>query len=154
MNLMELVNQKGLNQNEAFDILTSLATLIERGLDCVITSEIIEVKPNYEVEINEARRAVEDWKKISAIALDNAYAYGLTKEGKVLLAGSCKSFLDRGRAQSSQWENIVGISCNQAGIGAVNESGDLLFAGTITGDFSEMNEAWDNIVRDKITALA
>lgn len=103
---------------------------------------------------NDARRAVEDWKKISAIALDNAYAYGLTKEGKVLLAGSCKSFLDRGRAQSSQWENIVGISCNQAGIGAVNESGDLLFAGTITGDFSEMNEAWDNIVRDKITALA
>lgn len=54
MNLMELVNQKGLNQNEAFDILTSLATLIERGLDCVITPEIIEVKPNYEVEINEA----------------------------------------------------------------------------------------------------
>lgn len=88
------------------------------------------------------RREAENWKDVIALAADNAYVYGLTREGRLHIAGKCKAFLDRGRSLADRWENLTCISCNQAGIGAVSESGEFLFAGTITGDFSRMQSLW------------
>ena len=81
------------------------------------------------------------WQNIIAIETDNTYIYGLSKDGKILIAGSCKKILDKGRKDSTLWNNVMLISCNKAGIGAVDEEGKFLFAGTISGDKTKIIEA-------------
>lgn len=74
------------------------------------------------------------WSDIVSIAVDHAYVYGLDRDGQVHVAGNCRKFLDQGRKNAGTWQNILAISCNKAGIGAVSESGEFLFAGTIAAD--------------------
>ena len=81
------------------------------------------------------------WKNVIAIEADNTYIYGLSKNGEIFVAGSCKKILDKGRKDAAFWDNIMLISCNKAGIGAVNEKGEFLFAGTISGDKTKIINA-------------
>lgn len=99
------------------------------------------------------RYAVESWENICAIAMDNTYAVGLTAEGKVLLAGRCKKFLDKGRSEAAAWDHVIAVSCRQAGIGAVTESGDLLYAGTFPGDFDRIRKIWNERIKDNIKLM-
>lgn len=92
---------------------------------------------------DDPRKQVESWKNITSIAIDNSFAYGLSNEGGILVAGTCKAFLDRGRSKVSQWNHILCLSSNQGGVGAISENGELYFAGTITGDLSKMKDAWN-----------
>lgn len=87
------------------------------------------------------------WQDIISIEVDNTYIYGLSKNGKILVAGNCKKILDKGRKDSTLWNNIMLISCNKAGIGAVDEKGKFLFAGTISGDKTKIVAACDNCTR-------
>lgn len=104
----------------------------------------------YSGESDEVKTAVESWHNVVAIAGDNVYAYGLTDEGRVLMAGTCPRFLDRGRSKAAGWENISAISCNQTGIGAVTKNGELLFAGTIAGDIQSIMDIWEESIKKEI----
>ena len=96
---------------------------------------------------DDPRKQVESWKNITSIAIDNSFAYGLSNEGVMLVAGTCKAFLDRGRSKASQWNHILCLSSNQAGVGAIAENGEWYFAGTITGDCSKMKETWNTEIK-------
>lgn len=87
------------------------------------------------------------WQDIIAIEADNTYIYGLSNNGKIFVAGNCKKILDKGRKESAVWNNIMLISCNRAGIGAVNDKGEFLFAGTLSGDKRKIIEACNNYIR-------
>ena len=76
------------------------------------------------------------------MACDSAYVYGLTQDGKLLLAGSCKAFLDKGRSEAAQWTDLMELACNTAGVGAVDAAGQLHFAGTMTGDVERVLSVW------------
>ena len=99
---------------------------------------------------DDPRKQVESWKNITSIAIDNSFAYGLSNEGVMYVAGTCKAFLDRGRSKASKWNSILCLSSNQAGVGAIAENGDLYFAGTITGDLSKMQETWNTEIKKYI----
>lgn len=90
---------------------------------------------------DDPKKECTSWQNIIAIETDNTYIYGLSKDGKILIAGSCKKILDKGRKDSTLWNNVMLISCNKAGIGAVDEEGKFLFAGTISGDKTKIIEA-------------
>lgn len=91
---------------------------------------------------NDPRKEAEQWQNILAVACDSAYVYGLTQDGTLRMAGSCKAFLDRGRPAAAQWTDLMEISCNAAGIGAVDVGGELRFAGTINGDVQQILSLW------------
>ena len=99
---------------------------------------------------DDPRAEVKKWQNIAAVAADNAYVYGLTKEGRIVMAGNASRFLDRGRSGAKNWENIISISCNQTGIAAVNKEGDLLFAGTIAGDIEAVRDIWQEHIKKAI----
>lgn len=96
---------------------------------------------------NDARNQVAQWRDILSVACDSAYVYGLTRFGTLLLAGSCKAFLDKGRSGAAQWTNLMELSCNAAGVGAVDAAGALHFAGTMTGDVQRTLSVWEENVR-------
>ena len=91
---------------------------------------------------DDPRKQVDQWQDILAVACDSAYVYGLTQAGTLRLAGSCKSFLDRGRSEAAQWTDLMTLSCNAAGVGAVDAAGQLHFAGTMTGDVEQVRSLW------------
>lgn len=125
---------------------------IASARDCIIgLSESGTVK--FAGKPDDARRQVEKWENIKAIAVDNAFAYGLSSEGDVYVAGTCKAFLDKGRSKASQWNNILRLSSNQAGISAIGENGELYFAGTIIGDISRIQGTWDAEIKNNIDML-
>lgn len=93
---------------------------------------------------DDPKRECMTWKDIIAIDADNTYIYGLGKNGKIFVAGSCKKLLDKGRKNAATWDDVMIISCNKAGIGAVNEKGDFLFAGTLAGDKAKIIDACNN----------
>ena len=92
---------------------------------------------------NDPRKAAEQWQNILSVACDSAYVYGLTQDGRLLMAGSCKAFLDKGRSGAAQWTELMELSCNAAGVGAVDAAGRLHFAGTMTGDVEQMLRVWE-----------
>ena len=104
----------------------------------------------YSGKTDDPRRQCENWKDIISVVADNAYVYGLTKDGNILVAGNCKSFLDKGRKNASTWKDIVAISCNKSGIGAITGDGELLFAGTIAGDEKKVRERWSGQIKQNI----
>ena len=104
----------------------------------------------YSGKTDDPRRQCENWKDIISVVADNAYVYGLTKDGNILVAGNCKSFLDKGRKNASTWKDIVAISCNKSGIGAITGAGELLFAGTIAGDEKKVREQWSGQIKQNI----
>lgn len=104
----------------------------------------------YSGKTDDSRRQCELWKDIISVAADNAYVYGLTKAGDVLVAGNCKSFLDKGRKNASVWKDVVAISCNKSGVGAITGSGELLFAGTIAGDEKKVRDQWNARIKQRI----
>ena len=87
------------------------------------------------------KRECVTWKDIIAIEADNTYIYGLSKNGEIFVAGNCKKLLDKGRKDAAFWDNVMIISCNKAGIGAINEKGEFLFAGTLAGDKTKIIDA-------------
>ena len=92
---------------------------------------------------NDPRKAAEQWQNILSVACDSAYVYGLTQDGRLLMAGSCKAFLDKGRSGAAQWTELMELSCNAAGVGAVDAAGRLHFAGTMAGDVEQMLRVWE-----------
>lgn len=92
---------------------------------------------------NDPRKAAEQWQNILSVACDSAYVYGLTQDGRLLMAGSCKAFLDKGRSGAAQWTELMELACNAAGVGAVDAAGRLHFAGTMTGDVEQMLRVWE-----------
>ena len=99
---------------------------------------------------HDSRGGVQQWQDIVAVACDNSYVYGLTQTGHLCMAGTCKSFLDKGRAKAVEWNKIMAISCNAAGIGAVDNSGNLYFAGTINGDDSRIAALWQEQIQPQM----
>lgn len=91
---------------------------------------------------NDPRNKVTQWRDILSVACDGAYVYGLTRTGTLLLAGSCKAFLDKGRSGAAQWTDLMDLSCNATGVGAVDAAGALHFAGTMAGDVQRMLTVW------------
>ena len=104
----------------------------------------------YSGKIDDSRSQCESWKDIISVAADNAYVYGLTKAGDVLVVGNCKSFLDKGRKNANTWKDVIAVSCNKSGIGAITSSGELLFAGTIAGDEKKVRNQWGARIKQKI----
>lgn len=104
----------------------------------------------YSGKIDDSRNQCESWKNIICVAADNAYVYGLTKAGNVLVAGNCKSFLDKGRKNAGMWKDVIAVSCNKSGVGAITSSGELLFAGTIAGDEKKVRDQWGAQIKQKI----
>lgn len=81
---------------------------------------------------------VSSWSNIVAIALDNLFIYGLTADGRIVVAGKCKNeFLDKGRSAASKEENVVAISACKSGFGALKRDGTLFVAGSIDRSISE-----------------
>ena len=95
---------------------------------------------------NDTRKAAELWRGVEAIASDGVFAVGVTRGGELLLAGSCKAFLDKGRSGARDWKDVISVACNQSGIGAVTKNGELLFAGAVSGDIDKIKSAWRNSV--------
>lgn len=93
-------------------------------------------------QANDPRKEAEQWQNILSVACDSAYVYGLTQDGNLLLAGSCKAFLDKGRSEAAQWTDLMELACNTAGVGAVDAAGQLHFAGTMTGDVERVLSVW------------
>lgn len=94
--------------------------------------------------------AVTQWQDIIAIAIDNHYVYGINSDGTLRLAGTCRPILDRGRSGAAAWKNLMAISSNALGVCAVNESGELLFAGSISGDIQGIKTNWKNKIQEMI----
>ena len=83
---------------------------------------------------DDGRSDVSKWSNITAVAVDSVYAFGLTSDGNILVAGECRNaFLDMGRKDAVFWKNIVAFSCCRSGIAAVEKNGKLHLAGNILG---------------------
>ncbi len=90
------------------------------------------------------------WKNIIAVTADNVFAYGLTENGEMKVAGQCKAFLDKGRSKSAEWKGLIAISANRSGIAGITEEGELLLAGTVTGDKDKMISSWNANVKNVV----
>lgn len=99
---------------------------------------------------NDPRNSAAGWQNITAIAADDCFVYGLTKEGTLLTAGTCKPLFDKGRSGVREWKNIVRISAGGSCIGAMDKKGELLFAGYFTGDFSRVRNRWNTDIIPQI----
>lgn len=91
---------------------------------------------------NDPRAACEEWTGIASIQADSSYVVGLTKDGEVRLAGSCKPILDMGRSSAREWKDVAAISCGRSGIGAVAVDGSLLVKGNFVGNLEWVKGAW------------
>jgi hypothetical protein len=91
---------------------------------------------------DDPRNNVKDWKKIVSVSVDSSYVIGITEDGEIRLAGSCKSFLDMGRSSAKDWKNVVAVTCSRSGIAAILQDGTLKIAGNFSGDINEVCETW------------
>gem|GEM_PF-2682342 len=81
---------------------------------------------------NDDRSQAQEWKDMSAVAIESRYAVGLRKDGHVLLAGGSKNaLLDLGRMDAAEWKDIVSISCSRSGIAGIAADGTILLAGNL-----------------------
>ena len=69
-----------------------------------------------------------EWRNVVAVAAEDMYAVGLTRDGRVLLAGE-GGWLDRGRSKAAEWTNITAIAAGHGAIAAVDANGRLHIAG-------------------------
>ena len=95
---------------------------------------------------DDPRAQVQEWKDLTAVAMESGYSVGLTSDGRVRLAGSVNRLLDLGRSQAAAWENVVAIACRDAVIAAVTDEGELKLAGTLARK-AEVLEVWDREIR-------
>lgn len=103
------------------------------GVDCT-AALTTEGKVLFAGKEYDTRKEAENWKNVTAIALESLYLVGLNKNGQVLLAGTCKNaFLDLGRQEAKNWKDIVAISCSRSGIAALSKYGKLHIAGNVQG---------------------
>ncbi len=91
---------------------------------------------------NDSRKEVESWEKIVSVSVDSSYVIGITEEGEIKLAGSCKAFLDMGRSAAKDWKNVIAVTCSRSGIAAVMEDGTLKIAGNFSGNIDKVCDAW------------
>lgn len=99
---------------------------------------------------DDPRQDAAKWRNVLDVTADNSFIYGLSETKKILVSGKTKSFLDKGRSSVS-WEDIVAISSNNSGICAINGSGDLNFAGTLSGDFERIRKLWNSDIKPLIS---
>lgn len=95
---------------------------------------------------NDPRTEAESWEKIVSVSVDSSYVIGITEEGGIKMAGTCKSFLDMGRSSAKEWKNVIAVTCSRSGIAAVLADGTLKIAGNFSGDIDKICEAWDKQV--------
>ena len=91
---------------------------------------------------DDPRNEVSSWKKIVAVSVDSSYVFGITEEGELKLAGSCKAFLDMGRSAAKDWKNVIAVTCSRSGIAAIMEDGTLKIAGNFAGNLDEICKVW------------
>lgn len=116
-------------------------TYLTAARDCVAALHL-DGTVSFAGKPNDPRKAAEQWQNILSVACDSAYVYGLTQDGRLLMAGACKAFLDKGRSGAAQWTELMELACNAAGVGAVDAAGELHFAGTMTGDVERVLAVW------------
>ena len=95
---------------------------------------------------NDSRNEVGSWKKIVSVSVDSSYVIGITEDGEIKLAGSCKAFLDMGRSAAKDWKNVIAVTCSRSGIAAITEDGALKIAGNFSGNIGEVCDAWAKYV--------
>lgn len=99
----------------------------------------------------DSRKEVSKWSDIIAIAVDSVYVFGLTAKGTILMSGECKSsFLDMGRKDAKNWENIVEITCCRSGVAAIEKDGTLHLAGNIQGK-NEIQKKYMKKYKERVT---
>lgn len=82
------------------------------------------------------------WEEIQAVAVDGQYAVGLTRDGRVLLAGEHCPLLSMGRVQAEGWIDMAAVACGGSCIGGITRSGKLLLAGSMPGA-DMLRAAWN-----------
>ncbi len=95
---------------------------------------------------NDSRNEVGSWKKIVSVCVDSSYVIGITEDGEIKQAGSCKVFLDMGRSAAKDWKNVIAVTCSRSGIAAVLADGTLKIAGNFSGDIDKICEIWEKQV--------
>lgn len=77
-------------------------------------------------------RNVEGWSELAAVAVENFYAVGLRRDGRVCLGGRMvHRDLDQGRAEARNWENVCAIACSRSAIAALHPDGSVELAGNL-----------------------
>lgn len=95
---------------------------------------------------NDPRNEVESWERIVSFSVDSSYVIGITEEGEIRLAGSCRAFLDMGRSTAKDWKDVIAVTCSRSGIAAILENGTLKIAGNFAGDIDGICKAWEKYV--------
>lgn len=84
------------------------------------------------------------WEDIQAVAADGQYAVGLTRDGRVLLAGERHTLLSAGRVQAEKWIDLAAIACGGSCIGGITRSGELRLAGDMP-NAAALQAAWEPV---------
>lgn len=98
--------------------------------------------------------AAEEWNNIQSLALGGDVLYGLTGDGRVLLAGNAAF----GQEEALDWENIVSISASPYHVAGLKKNGTAIAAGWNEpyeeedwGDVGTKNQCevshWENLVQ-------
>ena len=90
---------------------------------------------------------MENWKDIVSVKADSSYAVGLTREGDVKLAGTCKPFLDMNRSSAANWKDVIAITCSRSSIAAIFADGSLKIVGNFSGDIDTICKQWKDKVK-------
>lgn len=93
---------------------------------------------------DDPRNNIDLWENIEAVSVDSSYVIGIKKGGDIMMAGSCKAFLDMGRSSAKDWKNVIAVTCSRSGIAAILSDGTIRIAGNISGNVDEICEAWDD----------
>lgn len=91
---------------------------------------------------DDPRSGAGKWEEIQAVAVDGQYAVGLTRDGRVLLAGEHNTLLSAGRVQAEEWTDMAAIACGGSCIGGITRSGELRLAGSMPGA-DMLRAAWN-----------
>lgn len=95
------------------------------------------------------RNAAILFRDIAGIAADSRYIYGLTRDGKVLLAGGGSDLTDMGRSEVSRWKGVLTIAAGNACVAGILEDGTVLSAGNIT-----LPRGWNGVFKNEIIGAA
>lgn len=95
------------------------------------------------------RNAAILFRDIAGIAVDSRYIYGLTGEGKVLLAGGGSDLTDMGRSEVSRWKGVLTIAAGNACVAGILEDGTVLSAGNIM-----LPREWNGVFKNGIIGAA
>ena len=95
--------------------------------------------------------------KLAAVAVENFYAVGLRRDGRVCLGGRMvHRDLDQGRAEARNWENVCAIACSRSAIAALHPDGSVELAGNLPR-CDKLLAAWNGfakIARRELLAAA